>query len=401
MMSAKVAIAQVATLLALAGSLPCVSQSVTTRQQQIESHSYQAQQFLKENRPDLAIPELRAILALDPNNVDARGNLGILLFFQGNYAEAIPQLEATLKLRPTLWKVLALLGIAEKRTGNAEKARSDLEKAFPELKEQKVQIQAGMELIDIYSAAGDLDKAAATVGALRSSYPTDVEVLYTSYRIYSDLAGESMLSLSLVAPKSALMYQVMAHELAKQGDTEGAITNYREALKLAPQLPALHFELAEALNTSPSATDTKEVENEYKRAISLNPFDEHASERLGEIAFRRGDLQAAYTYYSRAVELQPNDPDALVGVAKTLVLMSQPDKAEPLLERAVELDPTSAAAHYRLAMVYRSTGRTADAKRELDEYQKYKKMKEELRELYHEMRLKPAQHDADQTDTPN
>jgi hypothetical protein len=32
------------------------------------------------------VSEFKAILALDPNNVDARGNLGVLLYFRGNYA---------------------------------------------------------------------------------------------------------------------------------------------------------------------------------------------------------------------------------------------------------------------------------------------------------------------------
>ena len=40
-------------------------------------------EYLKENKPELAVPEFRAIIALDPNNVDARGNLGAVLFFQG------------------------------------------------------------------------------------------------------------------------------------------------------------------------------------------------------------------------------------------------------------------------------------------------------------------------------
>jgi len=48
----------------------------------------------------LAIPEFRAIVALDPKDVDALGNLGVLLFFQGDYANATPQLRAAVKLRP-------------------------------------------------------------------------------------------------------------------------------------------------------------------------------------------------------------------------------------------------------------------------------------------------------------
>jgi hypothetical protein len=66
--------------------------------------------FLKENRRGLAIPEFRVIVVLDPNNVDARGNLGVLLFFQSAHADAIPQRRAALRLRPTLWKIQARLG---------------------------------------------------------------------------------------------------------------------------------------------------------------------------------------------------------------------------------------------------------------------------------------------------
>jgi Flp pilus assembly protein TadD len=44
-----------------------------------------------------------------------QGNLGVLLFFQGNYNDAISPLRAALKLQPALWKIEALLGMAEKR----------------------------------------------------------------------------------------------------------------------------------------------------------------------------------------------------------------------------------------------------------------------------------------------
>ena len=120
--------------------------------------------------------------------------------------------------------------------------------------------------------------------------------------------------------------------------------------------------------------------------------------RLGDIASRRGDVQGAYAHYSRAVQLQPNDAEANIGLAKTLMLMGQPEKAEPLLEHALQLDPTSAAAHFRLSTLYRQAGRTADATRELEEYQKYKDMKEKLQDIYRDMRVKPTKQEADETD---
>jgi Flp pilus assembly protein TadD len=84
---------------------------------QIDSHARQAEEYLRANRPELAIPEFAAIVSLDPKNADARGNLGVLLFFQGDYAKAAPQLREALALRPGLWKLQALLGMAERRTG--------------------------------------------------------------------------------------------------------------------------------------------------------------------------------------------------------------------------------------------------------------------------------------------
>jgi len=371
----------------------CFSQSAPSHQQQVEEHSRKAQKYLIENKPDLAVPEFKAIVALEPNNVDARGNLGVLLSFQGAYVEAIPQLRAALKLQPALWKIQALLGMAEKRTGDIKEALGDLENAFPRLKEQKIRIETGMELIDTYSKTGDLDKAAATVSVLRELDPTNVELVYTAYRVYSDLADESRLSLIVVAPNSARTHQMMAHELARQGKADEAIANYREALKADSRLPGLHFELAEMLNNSAIPNGREEAEREYEASLAANPWDEKSECRLGDLAALKGDQKATNEHYERALKLQPNDAEANIGLAKALMSMNESEKALPLLEHAVKLDPTSAVAHFRLSTVYRQMGRTEDAKRELEQYQKYKEMKEKLRELYRQMRLAPGKNE--------
>lgn len=385
-------------ILLFPGSQGSFCQSKVSREQQIGAHSRKAAEFLNENRPDLAIPEFRAILNVDPNNVDAHGNLGAVLFFQGAYADALPQLRAALKLRPTLWKTQALLGIGEKRTGDMDAARRDLEKAFPNVADPKIRTETGMELIEIYSRAGDLERAAATVEILRKLDPMDGTILYTAYRIYSDLADESLLSLSIVDPNSARMHQAMAHELAKRGNTAEAIENYRAALKLDPQLPGVHFELAEMLSTLATLESGREAESEYKAALAINPSDEQSERRLGDFALQANDLPKAFDHYSRALQLQPNDVEANVGLAKVFMSRDERQKAEPLLQHALELDPTNAIAHYRLSTIYRQSGRTAEAKHEMEEYQKYRKMKEKLREIYRDLHRDQGK---DENDDPN
>jgi tetratricopeptide (TPR) repeat protein len=371
------------------------SQTAPSTKQQIDTHSRQAQEYLMKNQPSLAVREYEAILKLDPNSVDAHGNLGVTLFFQGDYAKATPNLRAAVKQRPNLWKIQALLGMSEKRIGEIAAAQADLEKSFPQLSEDKLRIQAGMELAEVYYAGGNLDKAANVVGILRQLAPENTEVLYTAYRIYSDLAGETMLSMAMVAPKSARMHQIMGQEMSRQGNVEGAVAHYREAVKLDPALPGLRFELAEALNLSGSAADQGQVEKEYRAALAANPFDEKSECRLGDIALRAADLQQALAHFQRAVELQPGDAEANLGMGKVLMQLHRTADAEPYLKRAAQLEPFTAVTHYRLSQVYRAAGRNEEAQKELAEFQRLKDLKERLKTVYQEMRLQPLKQERD------
>jgi Tfp pilus assembly protein PilF len=376
------------------------------KQQEFAMHIEKANGYLREKKPALAIPEFEAAVAIDPENVDVQANLGVLLFFQGKAADSIPHFRAALAARklaglklagaqeerqPGLAKIQGLLGMAESRTLDFADARNDMEAAFPLLSDPRFQLQLGLELVGLDTESGDLDKAAAVIAQLRKADPDNAEVLYAAYRTYSDLAGESMLALSLAVPDSAQMHQLLAHEDIRQGNTNAAIAQYRKAIAIDSHLPGVHFELAELLHTSADETVKKEAEKEYHAALLENPQGEKPILRLAEIDWRKGNTERSYEEYAEAVKLQPADADAKLGLAKALTDMNQADKALPLLEDAVRLEPTNATAHFRLATLYRKIGRVDDAKHELELYQKFKDMKEKLRALYKELQVQPAE----------
>jgi Tfp pilus assembly protein PilF len=371
------------------------------KQQEFAAHIQKARGYLDKKQPALAIPEFEAAVAIDPENMDAQANLGVLLFFQGKAADSIPHFRAALAARklagteeerqPGLAKIQGLLGMAESRTLDFADARTDMEAAFASLDDPRFQLQLGLELVGLDTESGDLDKAAAVISQLRKANPENAEVLYAAYRTYSDLAGESMLALSLAAPDSAQMHQLLAHEDIRQGNTNGAIAQYRRAIAIDSHLPGVHFELAELLHTSADETVKKEAQKEYRAALVENPQNEKSILRLAEIDGQKGNIQQSYEEYTKAVGLQPADADAKLGLAKTLIDMNQADKALPLLEDAIKLEPTNATAHYRLATLYRKMGRVDDAKRELELYQTFKDMKEKLRALYKELQVQPAE----------
>jgi len=110
-----------------------MAQSAQDVQAKTRALEQQLQKYLQEQKPQLAIPVLREIVSLDPKNLNGRANLGVLLFFQGNYSEATQHLRAALQMQPDLWKIKALLGIAEKRTGHPKEALDDLGLSFSNL----------------------------------------------------------------------------------------------------------------------------------------------------------------------------------------------------------------------------------------------------------------------------
>jgi Flp pilus assembly protein TadD len=65
----------------------CCAQAASDQQTQVEEHARKAQEYLRAKQPNLAIPELQALVALTPEDVEAQANLGALLFFQGKPAD--------------------------------------------------------------------------------------------------------------------------------------------------------------------------------------------------------------------------------------------------------------------------------------------------------------------------
>ncbi len=353
----------------------------------VDALNREAQLHLQQREPKLAIPLLHQILTLDPNNLNAHANLGVLLFFQNSYADSIPQLHAALVIQPDLWKIEALLGIAEKRTGASAQAQDDLERSFPKLDEKGFQVETGLDLVELDVTLGQFGKAAAVVETLESISPQDPQILLAAYQISLQMADQSLLSIAMAAPDSAQMHMMMADKLGRDGNRTGAIAEYRAALRLNPKLPGAHFELAEQLRNTDDPAKKAEAAEEYKAALQVNEFDERAWRGLGEVIAEKGDYKSAQQDYEKALALQPHDADAETDLAVALLSLNETGKATSLLESAVKDDPTNIVAHFRLGTVYRQAGRIEDSQREMDVFRHYKDMRDKLGKTFQHMQM--------------
>lgn len=357
------------------------SQEQAALEQQVTRH-------LQEQKPQLAIPVLRRMVSLDPKSVNAQANLGVLLHFQGQFGEAIPHLRAALLMQADLWRIEALLGIAEKRTGDASEAVVHLEQAFSSLdksrldKEEKIALQVGLELIELHAAAAQFEKALAVAVKLGQMAPADPQVLLATFEIARQTMDHTMLNMMVAAPDSAEMHMMMAGELAREGDPGKAIGQYREAIRLNPALPGVHFELAELMRTSADPAMSAQAEAEYKAALKMNAWDALAWRQLGGVMNAKGDFKAAEEAYRKALALQPNDAETKTGLAIVLISTNGTDEALALLESALKTDPTNITAHFRLSSLYRRAGRTADASREMEAFRHYQELKDKMSKVF-------------------
>lgn len=356
---------------------------------QIAAHSRMAQQYLSEKRPDLAIPELKTVVQLDPNNLQAQANLGVLLYFKGQYGEANDALRKALDLHPGIARLQALLGMSEEHSGEPAQAVKDLSAALPDLTDKPIALEAGMALIHLYQQNGQLAEAAEVVKQLRGLAPKNPELLYVAYRLYSDLADEATLRLLLVAPDSAQMHAVMAHIEGRQGDTQAAIAQYRKALAIDPTLPGAQNELAHYLQNANDMKEQQEAASIYEAAIRANPYDVPSYVALGDMNLTQANFKQAQSYYEQALKIDPKNAEANYGLAKVLIDHNQIKEALPLLEKSLEADPTNDAARFHLAMIERRMGNEKAAREQLQIFQKMRQLKDSMSRIYKNMRNAP------------
>lgn len=373
------------TLFGLACAVSLYGQAPGVKSEEIERHAARARQALEEKKPDLAASEYQAILAIDPKNVEARGNLGVVAYLQGNCTEARLQFRQALHLHPELWKIQAMLGLCEKYLGETAQAKGRLEESFPHLTERRLQVRAGLGLAEIYYRQGELERALPVLAVLERADPKNADVLYVEYRIHTDLADQARDKLGLVAPDSARVHQVMAQHFINEGDSKHAVEQYREALRIDPHLPGVRFELGEALLQESGAgaeQSRAEAKKEFEAALKANPQDEKAEVRLADVCFMENDLDSALVHYRRAAESDPGDPEAQVGLGRVLLAQEKPEEALAHLQRGVEIDPLNAIAHYRLSQAYRKLNRETEANQEVSNYKRLLEAKERLRDVY-------------------
>jgi Flp pilus assembly protein TadD len=348
-----------AAFLTLVWLLPALAQSQSASPDQLLSRAIDEQQ-----KGDLtsAIRDYRAYLAVRPNTLAARVNLGAALAHTGKLDEAISEYRAALRLDPQQPSVHLDLGLAYSRKGDLENARGQFDAAH----------QANPRDLRIAILLGDADartgKAADAVAMLTPMEPENAGDSDFEYVLGEALIagghprdGAQRVEKSAALSNSADSWMLAGSTLLNLNEFNQARRDLDNAMKLNPSLRGLATLDGTARDKD---GDPKAAEPAFRQAVAQNPDDFEANLYLGAILLNQRTMDEAKTYLQRALQLNPGSTLARYETAMWLSTSGQYQDAAQILEKVIADDPKWLEPHVELASLYYKLHRPEDGKRE-------------------------------------
>jgi len=127
--------------------------------------------------------------------------------------------------------------------------------------------------------------------------------------------------------------------LFDRGDVDGAISHYRESLRINPAFSKAYINLGVAL-----AEYKKDAEGAlecYSKGLQLDSGNVSAHNNLGKLLDGLGRTDEAVKYFNEALRLKPDNVDAHTGLGTLLEGMGRTDEAIQHFNEALRINPDS------------------------------------------------------------
>jgi tetratricopeptide (TPR) repeat protein len=167
-----------------------------------------------------------------------------------------------------------------------------------------------------------------------------------------------------VTQNNYLALSLLGSLRAADGNLDGAMKLYREALRDKPNYSKGHFFLAHGLEQQGNIDAAK---SEYAMALRLNPTFEPAHIFLGLLLAREKKYDQAAAEYEAVLKTNPRSATAHNDLARLLQTEGRLDESVRHYLAALQFDSSLAQAHNNLGVLYLQKGQLADAATQLRE----------------------------------
>jgi tetratricopeptide (TPR) repeat protein len=327
--------------------------------------------YLLKNEPDKTISELKTVVTLDPNNIEANYKLARLLLSRGRIDDAIGVIEKVKSSPPVSVVFLTLLGDAYLRKSEAGKAEENYLLA---LAAEKNNADAVLGLAKVSHQRGDMKASLAYLSQARELAGNSPELLYKvgvaalGLRFF-DVAQSALEQAVKLKPDEPAYLNALGATWLKKPDLFAAESLFRRALELQPDNAQTQMYLGYVLYKQKKFIEAKaHLEKTIKADSSLpEPFY-----YLGLILQEENEDERAVPLLEKAIQVSPSFANAHVALGASYLKLKDYPRAQKELELGAKLNPDDSKAHYQLAVLY---ARLKDPKRAQAEMQIVERLK--------------------------
>jgi tetratricopeptide (TPR) repeat protein len=297
-----------------------------------------------------AIEAYEECLALEPDRIEARSNLGAAFVRLGRYEPAIEQYRKALQLAPGNATVAFNLALALYKAARTLEAAEELQRIVDRDRDNR---NATLLLADCLLQMGQDRRVIELLSPLEAALGQD--------RLFAYLLGTALVQQDEVTRGQVLIDRLfqggdsaegrllLGAQHLRQQDFQGAIIELKKAIELNPGLPSVHALYGRALM---AAGDREGAGAQFRREVEGNPNDFESNLFLGLLRKDEDRLDEALDYLTRAARLRPQDPRVLYGLGNVHVVAGRIDAAREVLETLVKAAPAYTQGHVLLATVY-------------------------------------------------
>jgi tetratricopeptide (TPR) repeat protein len=310
---------------------------------------------------DEAIADYRSLLRKYPDMAQIRSNLGAALAGQGKYAEAIVEYKRALMTHPDS-QVELNLALAYYKEGQYTEAIENLEKVH---RAAPGNGQATLLLADCYLRAGKNKSVIDLLTPLRQDDADHQAITY-------------LLGTALVRDGQTAKGQVVIDQILKNGDSAearllmgstklfvndfvGALADLKKAVDLNPNLPDVYAYYGLALLSS---GDQEGARKAFTKELEQDPNNFAANLRMGVVLRQDEDNPAALKYFQHALQVRPGDLGVRYQIASVELAEGHIEEARKELESVLKEAPNFVEAHVSLATIYYREKRKLDGDKE-------------------------------------
>jgi tetratricopeptide (TPR) repeat protein len=344
--------------------------SVTAQSAGLSELLSQGQAALQDKQFDRAEKVYEKVVKVDPRSVEGHSNLGFALYMLGSYPRAIEEFQKSLELDSSLDETEVLLALSYFDIGQLQRAIPLLEKAYQRKKDDP-DVAAHLGLA--YLRQQQPDKALVVLSHWAEIQPDSPEALYYKGKAAQYVASNTFATLTKVAPDSYRTHQLEAEMLRERALAPAAINEYKKAIAQKPDAAGLHYALG-TLYREVGRLDEALAEFHQELRITDDPLTYYW---IGDVYLQQNNVDRAQQALLKALTIQPGLTGAELDLAKTYRSQGKTAEAVKMLQAVIAAEPEQQEAHYLLFGLYKEQGQMDQARKELETFQKLKRMAEE------------------------